>query len=295
MKAIALRYPKFHWPEGKTSAAIISVDMDAESGLLFTNPETATQLDVMVHQAYDVRTGVYRLLDVFERKEIRTSFFIPGHAIERWPETVRDIVVAGHEIGHHGYLHEYLAGMDREEEEKILLRGLAAFEKVVGQRPQGYRAPGFKVNYWTPELLIKHGFIYDSSLQDFDIPYRLAVAESQEAPTIIELPVQWMLDDFAYYVHLPRLRPGFGIENPENVFAIWKAELDALVAEGGCFNLTVHPFLSGRASRCRIVERMIDYMQSIEQLWIAPAIEVAKHAQTVATARIWNRPIDQVC
>lgn len=282
----------FEWPAGKVAAAIITVDMDVESGVLFTHPETALQLDVMAHQSYDVRTGIYRLLDLLGKHSVSATAFVPGYAIDRWPEVVREIVAAGHELGHHGFLHEYLAGIDRQTEEDILVRGIESIFRITGSAPIGYRAPGFKINRCTPELLHKHGFLYDSSLQDLDVPYSLATAEENAAPTIIEIPVQWMLDDFAYYVHLPRVRPGLGIESPMKVFEIWKAELDALVAEGGCFNLTLHPFLSGRASRSRMVDEFICYMKSIDGLWIAPAMEVAKHAKSVKTKRIWNRPIN---
>lgn len=284
----------FEWPAGKTAAAIITVDMDVESSVLYTHPETASQLDVMVHQCYDVRTGIYRLLSVFRKRSVRVTAFVPGFAIDRWPDVVRDIVSEGHELGHHGYLHEFLPDVDRDTEEAILLRGMESVARITGKPPLGYRAPGFKVSRCTPELLAKHGFLYNSSLQDFDTPYRLATAPDSNAPAIIEIPVQWMLDDFAYYVHLPRIRPGLGIESPKKVFEIWKAELDALVAEGGCFNLTLHPFLSGRASRSLMVDEMIHYMQSIDQLWIAPAVEVARHAQSVKTAHVWNPPIDPV-
>jgi hypothetical protein len=142
-------------------------------------------------------------------------------------------------------------------------------------------------------LLKKHGFIYDSSLQDMDVPYRLATGEGPEADSIIELPVQWALDDFAYYMHLPRIRPGFGIEGPEKVFEIWSAELEALIGEGGCFNLTLHPMLSGRASRAAIVERMIDLAQADPSVWITSSLDVARHAEEVATTKIWNRPVPE--
>ena len=272
---------------------MVTVDMDAESAVLYTHPHAAEQLDVLAHQAYGVRTGVYRLLRIFDCRDVRATFFIPGFIVERWPDVVRDILASGHELGHHGYLHEYLAGVSREKEEEILLRGLEAFDRLTGETPLGYRAPGFKVNPWTPELLANHGFLYDSSLQDRDTPYFLASGPEATAPGVIEVPVQWSLDDFAYSMHLPGIRPGLGIESPNKVFEIWQAELEALAAEGGCFNLTLHPFLSGRASRARIVEQIIDCMQEIEGLWLAPVIEVAQHAKGVSPERIYNRPIPQ--
>jgi peptidoglycan/xylan/chitin deacetylase (PgdA/CDA1 family) len=282
----------FEWPEGRSSAAIITVDLDAESCMLHTHPQAAEQLDILAHQAYDTRTGVYRLLRVFERHSVRASFFIPGFVADRWPAVVRDIQEAGHEIGHHGYMHEYLAGADPESEETFLQRGLEALEAVTGERPLGYRAPGFKLNLRSPGLLAEHGFLYDSSLQDTDVPYRLSAGPKYDSGSVIELPVQWALDDFAHYIHLPGIRPGTGISSPSQVLEIWSSELEALSAEGGCFNLTLHPFLSGRASRARTVERTIELMQSIDGLWLAPAIEVARHAESVSLERVWHRPVD---
>lgn len=283
---------RFDWPAGRSSAAMVTVDLDAESAVLNTHPHTAEQLDILAHQAYGVRTGVYRLLRIFERRSVTATFFIPGFVADRWPAVVRNIQAAGHEIGHHGYLHEYLAGADRKSEEGYLLRGLEALERVTGERPLGYRAPGFKMNRRTPGLLAKHGFLYDSSLQDTDVPYRLSAGPESDSDSVIELPVQWSLDDFAHYIHLPGIRPGTGIASPSHVLDIWTSELEALSAEGGCFNLTLHPFLSGRASRARTVERTIELMQSIDGLWIAPAIEVARHAASVSIERFWHRTVD---
>ncbi|QOI65955.1 polysaccharide deacetylase (plasmid) [Arthrobacter sp. TES] len=283
---------EFEWPAGRSSAAMVTVDLDAESCILHTHPQAAEQLDILAHQAYGTRTGVYRLLRIFERRSVRATFFIPGFVADRWPAVVRDIQAAGHEIGHHGYMHEYLAGADRTTEEDYLLRGLDALERVTGKRPLGYRAPGFKLNQRSPGLLAEHGFLYDSSLQDTDVPYRLAAGPEDHAASVIELPVQWSLDDFAHYIHLPGIRPGTGIASPSHVLDIWSSELEALSAEGGCFNLTLHPFLSGRASRARTVERTIELMQSIDNLWIAPAIDVARHAESVSIERVWHRPVE---
>ena len=94
------------WPPGFTSAAAFTFDVDAESAVLWNAPENAHRMSVMSHQAYGPLVGVPRILDLLDHHQIRSTFFVPGYTANRYPQTVRDIVAAGHEVAHHGYLHE---------------------------------------------------------------------------------------------------------------------------------------------------------------------------------------------
>ena len=129
----------------------------------------------MSHQAYGPLVGVPRLLGMLERHRIRSTFFVPGYTAHRYPAVVKDIVAAGHEVAHHGYLHEQPTAVSPEEEAANLDRGLQALEEVAGVRPVGYRAPMWDLSWRSPALLAERGFLYDSSLMDADVPYELAV------------------------------------------------------------------------------------------------------------------------
>jgi peptidoglycan-N-acetylglucosamine deacetylase len=281
--------PGFHWPDGYRAAACFTFDADAESVILFEHPEAAGHLDVMTHQAYGARAGIPRLLRVLDRQGIRATFFIPGFTAERAPGICRAIRDAGHEIGHHGYLHEGARGASVDEEERRLLRGLAALDEVLGVRPTGYRAPNWELSYETPALLAKHGFRYDSGLMDADHPYLLATSEAPGAPSIVELPGHWSLDDWEPYNYLPGLTGSGVISSPDDVVARWTLELDALVEDGGLFMLTNHPFVSGRASRAAALERLIAHAKAIDGLWIATADEIAAHTASLALVPVVHR------
>nr|WP_309402146.1 polysaccharide deacetylase [Aminobacter niigataensis]WMD00084.1 polysaccharide deacetylase [Aminobacter niigataensis] len=280
------------WPAGKLCAAMITVDMDGESGILFSNPEAADHLDVMAQMAYGERTGVPRLLRIFKQRGIRATFFIPGFVADRWPDAVREVIDAGHEVAHHGYLHEYLTQVPGDAaEEQILMRGIDALERLTKKRPLGYRAPGFKMRHSTPALLAKHGFLYDSSLQDTDIPYRLLVDGEAGARSIIEIPVQWQLDDWLYYMALPSLRPGIALRDPKEVVNIWADEAQALKAEGGVFNLTLHPFCSGRAARAQGIDDLIGRLMDSDEVWLTTGTELAEHVQSQPLQPFFHRPV----
>jgi peptidoglycan/xylan/chitin deacetylase (PgdA/CDA1 family) len=281
--------PGFRWPDGVRAAACFTFDADAESPILFEHPEAADWLDVMTHQAYGARGGIARILRVLDRRRVRATFFIPGFTAERVPAICRAIRDAGHEIAHHGYLHEGAHGASAEEQEARLLRGLAALDAVLGVRPTGYRAPNWEQTYETPAILARHGFTYDSGLMDADHPYVLATSEESGAPTLVELPGHWSLDDWEPYVFLPGISGSGVISSPADILARWTLELEALVDEGGLFMLTNHPFVSGRASRAVALETLIARAEEIDGLWVATAGEIAAHVATLGLAPVVHR------
>jgi peptidoglycan/xylan/chitin deacetylase (PgdA/CDA1 family) len=278
----------FRWPDGVRAAASFTFDLDAESPILFEHPEAADWLDVMTHQAYGPRTGLPRLLRLLERRGVLATFFVPGFTAERWPDAVRSIRDAGHEIAHHGYLHEATRGTSPAEEEARLVRGLDALDRVAGIRPVGYRAPRWEMSRTLPPILARHGFRYDSGLMDADHPYRLAVAPEAGAPSLIELPVHWALDDWEAYAYLPEITGSGVIARPTEVLERWTLELDALAAEGGLFVPTSHPFVSGRASRAVALEQLVEHAQAIDGLWIGTCAEIAEWVAGLDLAPIFH-------
>ncbi len=281
--------PGFRWPDGIQAAACFTFDVDAESAILFDHPESAAWLDVMSHQAYGVRTGIARLLRILDRANVRSTFFIPGYSAERWPAICRAIRDAGHEIAHHGYLHEGAHGASVEEQDGRIVRGLASLDEVLGVRPTGYRGPNWELTFETPSILARHGFRYDSGLMDADHPYVLATSEEPGAATLVELPGHWALDDWEPYNYLPGITGSGVIASPADVLARWTLELEALVDEGGLFMLTNHPFVSGRASRAAALERLIDRAREIDGLWIATCDEIAAHVETLGLEPVVHR------
>lgn len=200
---------------------------------------------------------------------------------------VRAIVAAGHEIGHHGYLHEQPSAVDAAAEVDNLDRGLAALEEVAGVRPSGYRAPMWDLSWRTPGLLAERGFLYDSSLMDADVPYELAVGET----SIVEIPIQWALDDWEQYCFLPDVSGSGLIETPAKARELWWSEFEGLREAGGCWVLTNHPFLSGRPGRARELDRLMADVVSCDDVWTAGLAEIATHVRSLAlTPRSIVRP-----
>ena len=270
----------FRWPEGKQSAAAFTFDLDAESAVLWNAPGNANRMSVMTHQAYGPLVGVPRLLRMLDHHQIRSTFFVPGYTAHRYPGVVRDIARAGHEIAHHGYLHEQPSAVDLAGQIANLDRGLDALAHVAGVRPVGYRAPMWDLSWESPALLAERGFLYDSSLMDADVPYELSITPGAEE-SIVEIPIQWALDDWEQYCFLPDISGSGLIETPAKARELWTSEFEALHDEGGCWVLTNHPFLSGRPGRARQLGELMAEVTATPRVWVACLEEIAQHARSL--------------
>ncbi|BCW85947.1 polysaccharide deacetylase [Arthrobacter sp. NicSoilE8] len=269
------------WPEGFRAAASFTFDVDAESCTIAHDPTSTRRMSLMSHQSYGPKIAVPRILQILERQDIKGTFFIPGFTAESYPDVVRRIADAGHEIGHHGYLHEPMQGIDAATEASYLDRGLDALHKVAGIRPVGYRAPWWELNWQSPALLADRGFLYDSSLLDGDAPYRMAVADG-DSRHIVEIPVDWALDDWEQYAFYPGVTGSGVIESPAKALEMWTLEAQAHHSQGSCFVLTNHPFISGRPSRAVALEQLIERVKDLDGMWVTTLAEIAGHtASTV--------------
>jgi peptidoglycan/xylan/chitin deacetylase (PgdA/CDA1 family) len=265
------------WPHGAQSAVSLTFDLDAETAWISRDPANLDRLSVMSQGAYGPKVGVPLILDFLDRNRLRSTFFVPGWTAERWPDVVAEIHRRGHEIGHHGYLHEGLEGKSPEEEEAILTGSAKILADVTGVRPVGYRAPLYEITHETVRLLARHDFLYASNLQDSLWPYRHA-----RAPSVVELPVSWILDDGPFFAF--GLRPNLyrQIFPPSAARSAWGDEFRGIHGLGGLTMLILHPQYTGRPSRLDMLQGLVDEMRDTGGVWFANGVELARHALTAA-------------
>ena len=260
------------WPDQARCAVMLTFDFDAESAWISRDPSVVDRPGILSQGTYGAKVGVPRILDLLDAQGIRSTFFIPGWVAERHPDETRAIRDAGHEIGHHGYLHERAVASDPEGERKAFAEGLRALQEVAGVRPVGYRSPGWDLTPITLSLVRAAGMIYSSNLMDDAWPY----LHHHPAGAVVELPVQWLLDDAPFFQFNPHLvnRP---IAVTELVLNQWQEELLGVHEFGGIFNLTMHPQLTGHPSRLRMLRRLIEFLRTLDGVWIATCEEVARY------------------
>lgn len=258
------------WRRGAAAVLALTFDLDAESGVLGRAPSAADDLSAMSHQAYGSQVGLPRVLALLTDTGTSATFFVPGDSARRWPRAVELILDAGQEIALHSDQHQALVGMSDEEQDQDLQANLQALHGF-GVEPVGYRAPNWQLTATTLALLIANGLTYDSSLMDDDLPYVI----DHPAGRMTELPVHWSLDDWEQYAFLPEPDIGRTIDTPAKVLELWTGELDAMRATGSLCVVCCHPFLSGRPSRLRTIERFIRFAHECGDVELRSCRDVA--------------------
>ncbi len=272
------------------------IDVDAVAGWLGSYGGEDSPDDIS-RGMFAGEVGTPRLLELFGRHDLRTTWFIPGHSIETFPEQTRMVVEAGHEVGIHGYSHENPIAMTREQEEAVLRRCISLVEEVSGKRPTGYVAPWWEFSPVTNELLLENGIKYDHSLmhRDFE-PYYVRVGDSwtkidysQPAETwmkplvrgketdLVEIPANWYLDDLPPMMFIKGAPNSHGFVSPRHLGEMWRDEFDWVYRENdyAVFTMTIHPDVSGRPQVLLMLERLIAHINSHEGVRWATFDEIA--------------------
>ena len=264
------------WPNGARCACVISFDMDADSLIHIARPgDSHDRLYPISMGRYGPQVAVPRILETYRRLGIKQSFFIPGWCIETYPDAIEAILAGGHEIGHHGYLHE--DPIDAPDQRRWFEKALAAHHKYCGKTPAGYRAPVYNINQEVVDLLIEYGFRYDSSMMADDIPYNLETAHGK----LWEMPVHWGTDDWPPFAHYAEIGYMMPVKAPSSGLASFWEEFDAAYAAGGFFMLIVHPFLTGRLARWRQVEAWLEKTLNTKDVWFARLDQIADHLDNI--------------
>ena len=262
------------WKGGAKVAVALSFDSDHETSTLRFGESSPGNLS---QGEYGSRVSLRRIRDALSRHDIKASFFVPAVVAELHPEEQKAVVEEGHEVGIHGWIHEFNSDLTETEERDIMNRSADTLERITGKRPVGVRTPSWDFTPYTLKICREMGLLYDSSLMADDEPYELL--EDGEPTGLIELPVEWIKVD-APYMNMDRrggIRPH---TSPFDVLDIFKAEFDGAYREEGLFLVTMHPHIIGHRSRMRILEELIDHIKGHEGVWFATHEEVARYCKS---------------
>lgn len=273
-------------PEGKKVAVNLGVDFDAQSLWLgaFNWPSPA----FMARGEFGAKVGVPRLLELYRKYDVKTTFFTPGHTIDTFPDACKAIQADGHEFGHHGYYHENPTKIQRDTEQRLIELAFDTFDRQLGIRPVGYRSPYWDYSESTLDLVEQFEFIYDSSLMARDLvpyhPQRWQINWERgnvagRASRVLEIPTNWYLDDFPPLAYTGAQA---GMQDSNTIFQRWKDIFDYAYdrVDNACYAVAVHPQVIGQAHHMMWFERLVEYIASKEGTWFATCEEITRAWQT---------------
>ena len=275
--------PQIQWPDGARIAVslVVNYEEGSEYSLLdgddhhesnneVPSPIPPGQRDLYNESffEYGSRVGVWRLLDMFDRHRVKSTFYCCAQALERNPELAREITAQGHEPCGHGYRWAEVHRMTREEEEADMRKTVAAIEATTGERPLGwFTRYGPSVN--TRDLAAAEGgFIYDSLALNDDLPYYVTVADRP-----------WLVVPYSFETNDARFWRG-GLVSTGDFCEYLKDSFDCLYREGAThpkmMSVGLHCRITGRPSRSQAVERFIEYAKGFEGVWFARRVDIAR-------------------
>jgi peptidoglycan-N-acetylglucosamine deacetylase len=265
-----------HWPGGARAAVALSFDSDHETIPL---RDGEVRHGRPAQGEYGSRVGAPRILRLLSRYGAPATFFMPAVSALLHPEEVRAYVDAGHELALHGWIHERNMLLGEAAERDLAHRAADTLETLSGRRPVGIRTPSWDFSDHTLGITRELGLLYDSSLMADDDPYEI---EQDGRPTgVVEIPVEWIRDDAPYFMmeRYGALRP---YTPPRGVLSLWRDEFDQALAEGGVFQLTLHPHIIGHRSRMAVLDELLAHI-SAHDVWFATHEQLARYVLRHAT------------
>ena len=272
----------------------LTFDFDTQSGFIARGMTTPTPLS---RGEFGV-VGARRILDLLKNSGLKATWFIPGFTIETWPRECDAVLAGGHEVAHHSWAHVPPAAQTREEEEADLVRANEAIARLTGAKARGYRSPAWDLSAHTIDLLLKHGFAYDSSLMGADyLPYRARRGDVAklgepyrfgEETALIEMPISWSLDDYPHFEFVRTQSTVLAsMQPPRAVMQSWLDEFRYMKksVDWGVLTYTMHPYVIGRGQRMLALEDMVATL-SREGAVFMTMEEAAAEAQ----ARLFSGP-----
>ncbi len=260
--------PSITWPNGTRIAVNLTVDFDAMLLRRLLNEPPAQ----LAKGEFGGRVGIWRLLELFASHDVKATIFTPGRICELYPRAVRAAALAGHEIADH--MWEHRVPTEPALEEDHLRKTATALERTAGRRPVGTRSNHSRA------LLKREGFVYTSGDSAAHLPYYQR--DDALGSGMINLPFHYAIDDAMFYsfAWLGSNNSAQRITDPYRVSDMWWSAFWQQYQTGGYLNIVMHPFVSGRALRTAMMDRLIARMKSLPGVWFATCEEVARHCLT---------------
>ena len=264
---------RIEWPQGVRMAVNFTADFDAMLLRRLLN-EPPTQL---AKGEFGGRVGIWRLIELFDSHDVKATIFTPGRICELYPRAVKAASDHGHEIADHMWEHQ--VPKDAELERDHLRKAKNALTTLTGKPPVGTRS------WHTRELLLEEGFLYNSHDTLDQLPHYVSAPDGSKP--LLNLPFHYAIDDamFFSFAWLNTENEAQRMMDPEHVEEIWWRAFLQQYQEGGYLNICMHPFVSGRALRIAMLDRLIGRMKTLPGVWVPTCEQVERHVVAAHPAR----------
>lgn len=257
------------WPVGVRLPVMLTFEHQSGEGApLF--PGDRPNYMVGGAMQYGARRGVWNILELLDKHSIKATFFVLGTTAETYPETVKAIAKAGHEIAGMGYGFESIRTASEERERSIIRRASQVLQDIAAARIQGWRCPDYRISPQTIEVLAEEGMLWDSTFLNDDLPYLFQC----RSRTIVEIPFTTSTADKTYIGYPYPQRGG-----PDGLASVWNNEFEVLYRESEKFprllTLSLQTWATGRPAALRVLSQFLERLVGHEEFRFTRCSEIA--------------------
>jgi peptidoglycan/xylan/chitin deacetylase (PgdA/CDA1 family) len=267
--------PPLVWPDGRRLAFYVALNIEHfEPGRPSTSlfpPTSSLPVDPLNHgwRDYGTRVGIWRMIDLLDRFEMRASVLLNSEVCAEYPQIVEAGTQRGWAWCAHGFNNARLwTGMEPDEEREAFARLLEQFVAGTGTPPKGWLGPALTETAATPEILAEHGLTYVMDWSADDQPFPLDVPGHR----MISVPYSIEVNDIPCFL-------GHGMTASEFEQTMTD-QFDVLHGEsqqrsGGVMSISLHPFLVNQPFRHRHLERFLAHVAAHDDVWITTTDDIA--------------------
>ncbi len=273
--------PRLAWPDGQQLAFWVLLHLEyyeleppeqalkdprfqGEYGFYFPEYRPFTQRE------YGNRIGIFRILELLDRFDLKVTVAANAGAMERYPRLVEACLERGYEIAAHGEYQTRMitSAMAEEEERRTIDATTEIITRATGQRPVGWLGPDSSESTRTPQLLAEAGYDYVMDWPNDDQPYWMTTN-----PGLVSIPNQMEWDDVLalWLRHIPNPR------YPDLVGEAFRGLYDEGATSGRLFGLSLHPWVIGQPHRIRYLEQALEDITGFDRVWQTTAGEISRH------------------
>ncbi|KAL5001341.1 hypothetical protein BDV10DRAFT_199220 [Aspergillus recurvatus] len=263
------------------------IDVDAVSGWINTRDGSPANPTEVSRGIFGATVGIDRLLKLWEKYNIKATWFVPGHSLESFPRQLGKVRDAGHEIALHGYTHEFVSTLSKQQQRDVLTRSINAVTAFTGKKPKGWTAPAWSTSADTVRLLEEFGIEYDRSFMHHDgqlyyLPdgsetyietdiskpasHWMQPMTALKPSSVVCVPANWHVDDWPPFQFSLKQPNSHGYVDVYSVERTWKDIFRFLYREYEefVFPISIHPQVSGKPQVMLMHERIIEWINGHE-------------------------------
>ena len=257
------------WPPGVRLPVVLTFEHQSGEGAPLFPGERPNYM-VGGAMQYGARRGIWNILELLDKYQIKATFFVVGTTAERYPDTARAAAKAGHEIAGMSYAFESARTASTERERSIVRRSAQVLEGISGNRIQGWRCPDYRISPQTHDILAQEGFVWDSSMLNDDLPYFFECGSRH----LVEIPFTTSTADKTFVGYPYPQRGG-----PDGLANVWNNEFEVLYRESEkvprCLVLSLQTWATGRPATLRVLRQFLDRLAGHEEFRFVRCGELA--------------------